>query len=209
METKKCNACWIEYELSTDFFYKDKQNKDLLTNRCKTCCKNKKTCKEMIQKKLVDISNWKHVEKKCSVCWVLLLLNWDNFPRDKTKTFWFSSACRSCRKKQATDSLKKNRWKVKFNYIDEKSYWFVYILKCNEFYKIWHTQDTITLYERIRQIQTWNPYEIKKIHTIETKDRFKLEQKLHKKFKHKHIRWEWFELIDCDIEDILNYKSEV
>jgi len=76
---------------------------------------------------------------------------------------------------------------------------FVYVIKCNDFYKIGRTNN---VQKRLSGMQTGNPYELELILSIKTNSPFTLETSLHTKFKDKLIRGEWFKLSDKDLKII-------
>ena len=67
----------------------------------------------------------------------------------------------------------------------------VYIAKCQNLYKIGKADNPI---ERIKQLQTGNPFKITLVCVIPTINSFELEQLLHKKFKQYHHYGEWYKL---------------
>ena len=77
----------------------------------------------------------------------------------------------------------------------------VYLLKIENKpqYKIGVTNN---LNRRLKQISPKMPFELKVIHTIKDNQIYKLEEKLHNKFKDKKIKGEWFKLNDNDVNYI-------
>lgn len=50
--------------------------------------------------------------------------------------------------------------------------------------------------KRLKGLQTGNPRELKILYSFFTEWPYVVEAKLHKKYKHKHIRCEWFDILD-------------
>jgi len=80
---------------------------------------------------------------------------------------------------------------------------YIYILKCNNFYKIGIASN---VKERIRQLQTGNPYpiEVKNVFEVEEKWIGKFEQRLHNFAKDMNIQGEWFELSDNYLNGVIS-----
>jgi len=82
----------------------------------------------------------------------------------------------------------------------------VYLLRIvnddKSLYKIGFTSESV--YDRIRNIQTGCPYEIRLIDTYKSEYSRKIERTLHNMFSHKQTFGEWFEL-DCI--DEFNFKE--
>jgi len=76
---------------------------------------------------------------------------------------------------------------------------FVYLLKCDRYYKIGMSKSVT---DRIKQLSTQPPFDIELLHTIQTNDMYGLESTLHQKFSEKRKTGEWFNLDDSDIEYI-------
>lgn len=73
----------------------------------------------------------------------------------------------------------------------------IYLVKCNEFYKIGHAYDVIA---RFNNIKGANPYFVELIASKEFDDVKKMEEQLHEQYKNKKIKNEWFKL---SIEDVI------
>jgi hypothetical protein len=75
----------------------------------------------------------------------------------------------------------------------------VYFIKDSQsgYVKIGRTDDDISI--RLTQLQVGNPSELTVCKTIECNSR-EVEKKLHEQFADKHIRGEWFNITDVDIE---------
>jgi hypothetical protein len=80
---------------------------------------------------------------------------------------------------------------------------YVYILKCNEYYKI-----GIAVFpeRRIGELQVGNPYELEIVATYKfPKHRVSyMEKRLHRAFEHWNVRGEWFLLSDAKLGVIRN-----
>lgn len=76
----------------------------------------------------------------------------------------------------------------------------VYFIEMNEFIKIGFTTN---LDRRMEDLAHGHPYEINLIHHIEGS--FNTESDLHRKFKHLHVRGEWF----SKAPDLLQYIEEL
>lgn len=101
------------------------------------------------------------------------------------------------------DLLKQKKDLDKSNSSDDSNkFGFVYIIKdsVSNFYKI---GKTLNLKQRLNQLKTGNP-NISIIASKKTKKYSILEFHLHKKYKHKRIVCEWFNLDENDLEEIIN-----
>lgn len=79
----------------------------------------------------------------------------------------------------------------------------VYIIESSGLIKIGYSSD---FKKRIKSYKTHNNnLNILCVH--ETKDAFKIEEKLHKKYKGNRVNGEWFDLSIYDLYDILNYLN--
>lgn len=79
---------------------------------------------------------------------------------------------------------------------------YVYIIKecgLNKYYKIGKTS---TIQGRLNALETAMPYPMEIILIIVTSDYDALESELHRRFKHKRRKLEWFELDENDITRI-------
>lgn len=74
---------------------------------------------------------------------------------------------------------------------------WVYILQAGQYYKIGHSNKPTKRFEQLATLPPW-PTEI--IHTIQTKDKHRLEKELHSQFAEKRTNGEWFTLSDEDLE---------
>jgi hypothetical protein len=75
----------------------------------------------------------------------------------------------------------------------------LYVIRMNEFYKIGIARDLVA---RLRMIQTGTPYELEVIATYKLRDARAMESWLHKYFKDKRHRGEWYLLDDLDLDKI-------
>jgi Meiotically Up-regulated Gene 113 (MUG113) protein len=77
----------------------------------------------------------------------------------------------------------------------------VYIVKCNEFYKIGVADD---MKSRLINLQTGNPYPIE---LIKTYDVPWVEKEVHEilKMANLHVRNEWFAMNDATLKTIMEY----
>jgi hypothetical protein len=75
---------------------------------------------------------------------------------------------------------------------------YIYVIKCNEYYKIGSSRDGVE--KRLNGMQTGNPYELLIVAKYCVTDYLQAEALLHKYFKDKRVRGEWFKL---DKEDLI------
>jgi hypothetical protein len=68
---------------------------------------------------------------------------------------------------------------------------FVYVIKCNEFYKIGIGKEPI---KRLSCMQVGSPYELTLVKAIPSANPSQDEERLHDVFNPFHVRGEWFEL---------------
>ena len=78
----------------------------------------------------------------------------------------------------------------------------LYIIQCNSFYKIGVCTD---IKKRLVGLQCGNPYELNLYRLYYIKNAKKIEGEIHKKYKDKNIRLEWFDLTEEELKDIDNY----
>lgn len=86
---------------------------------------------------------------------------------------------------------------------------YVYVVKCQEYYKIGRTG--LDVNNRIKQLQVSNPHELQLVLHGGTDNPSDLELSLHEYFKDKHHRGEWYKLGDEDLvtlEDIINAYND-
>lgn len=79
---------------------------------------------------------------------------------------------------------------------------YIYVLKCNEYYKIGKT--TVGMKERLNGLKTSIPYDysVKFLFGFDVLNVSRLEKNLHRNFIKKHIRGEWFLLNENELEDL-------
>lgn len=77
----------------------------------------------------------------------------------------------------------------------------VYIVKCEEYYKVGKSRAGIK--KRIASLQIGNPKPLEVVLLIRSSDIDSLEAKLHNRFANKWLRGEWFKLEQSDIDYLL------
>jgi hypothetical protein len=83
----------------------------------------------------------------------------------------------------------------------------VYLIGDNEGrYKIGCTKHPV---ERLKQLQTANPSDLKIICTVSVKNDFMVERTLHRQFAEKNINGEWFVLDSDDIDNFTESASKI
>jgi len=81
--------------------------------------------------------------------------------------------------------------------------WYIYLIQDHTWItKIWMTKN---IKNRVLNYKTENPYWINVIYTFEHTDYIEIEKELHKMMHNKCVRWEWFNLDDNDISQIILY----
>ena len=76
----------------------------------------------------------------------------------------------------------------------------VYIAECLGKYKIgWSSNLPL----RIQELDKSCPYVVRLIHSFESPTPKTTEHKLHKKYKHRHIKHEWYRLTQEDLKEII------
>lgn len=81
---------------------------------------------------------------------------------------------------------------------------FVYLLCDGEKFKIGMTKKK-DINQRIKELQTGNPYEIWLHSYYETEYPLKIEKMMHAKHTSSNIKNEWF---DLTVQEVLNFKNE-
>lgn len=81
----------------------------------------------------------------------------------------------------------------------------LYILKCQNVYKIGITTTTVT--RRVKSLQTGNAYKITRYWSKKCSNYVQMEKYFHRKFAKKRLLGEWFALDDNDLEFIKNCKK--
>jgi len=79
----------------------------------------------------------------------------------------------------------------------------LYVIKCNEFYKIGMTSDLVEY--RMKYMQIGNPYQLEIIASYKGNNIPSKEKYLHKMFFKKREHGEWFKLNEIDLEVIESY----
>lgn len=85
----------------------------------------------------------------------------------------------------------------------------IYFISDGEYTKIGYTkEESIGLYmNRLKQLQTANPKKLEIVGLIMKKDS-SFEKRLHKGFSKYHVRGEWFDLSQYDLDGFLNRLYE-
>lgn len=133
--------------------------------------------------------------RKCFVCKDIKPLDKEHFYKNSSRKCGFDTRCKIC------SNERKRRYTRKYN-VDYK--WYVYIIKCEDNYKIGVTKHD-DIKKRIDDMQCGNPYKLELYKMYYIDDMFKSENILHKHFKHKLIRWERYKLDFTDITYINIY----
>ena len=81
---------------------------------------------------------------------------------------------------------------------------FVYLLCDGEKFKIGMTKKK-DINQRIKELQTGNPYEIWLYSYYETEYPLKIEKMMHAKHTSSNVKNEWF---DLTVQEVLNFKNE-
>jgi len=81
---------------------------------------------------------------------------------------------------------------------------FVYLLCDGEKFKIGMTKKKY-INQRIKELQTGNPYEIWLHSYYETEYPLKIEKMMHAKHTSSNVKNEWF---DLTVQEVLNFKNE-
>jgi hypothetical protein len=76
---------------------------------------------------------------------------------------------------------------------------YVYLLKCQDYYKIGIATD---VQKRISGMQTGSPYPISLVASVQVDNPLSLEKELHAMYSSRHHRGEWFALTEEDVEAI-------
>ena len=107
--------------------------------------------------------------------------------------------------KRKTAKFCSDKCRVAFSRVSDtanKQMGFVYLLKCGEFYKIGQTQTSV--FQRIKIMETGNPYPISIVFVGKVINSIELERALHKCFGPTRKSGEWFSLTDEDIRSVIN-----
>jgi len=79
---------------------------------------------------------------------------------------------------------------------------FVYLITDGNYFKIGYT--TKKLEYRLKELQVGNPSQLSIIHFHKTFNFIKIEYLLHRRFHHKHILGEWFDLTTDDTDNFIS-----
>ena len=86
------------------------------------------------------------------------------------------------------------------------AYGLVYLIEGLPLYKIGRTRN---LPKRLNDLQASSPAPLKVLCILQTVCMQKLEQQLHRKYKHKRIHGEWFRLSESDINEIMAHPLRI
>jgi len=94
---------------------------------------------------------------------------------------------------------------------EKKNIGYVYLIKCNKYYKIGKTFD---INERFNAIKAGIPYRVYLWHYEVVHNMHAVESTLHRIYKTKRIKGEWFKLNDLDVFNVIrelikNQESEI
>ena len=155
--------------------------------------------------------------KKCPKCGVDKRKS--EYHKNKNYKDGLASRCKSCVKKDLADYRKKNPEKIRKKKakayardkleISKKRKAKVrakpkrntntYLLECEGFLKIGVAND---VYQRVRHIQTGNPFEVKVLAVVDAN----IELHMHDKFSHLRSRGEWFYGCDAIVEEFMKWS---
>lgn len=81
----------------------------------------------------------------------------------------------------------------------------IYFITDGTYTKVGYTSSTFDgrYIKRIKQLQTANPNKLELLGVIANGD-IKMEKKIHKKLKDRHVRGEWFDLNGYNLDKVLN-----
>jgi len=78
----------------------------------------------------------------------------------------------------------------------------IYIIKCQKYYKIGKSYDA---YQRMKNIELSSPFKLEMVYHAEVNDAHKLEKKIHRKFRNKRVKGEWFELNKDEVKAVIKW----
>jgi len=85
---------------------------------------------------------------------------------------------------------------------------YIYLIKSgDDGYKIGFTKKDA--FQRLNELSTGNPNELELIHVLKTDFDFKMERTLHRFYKIKNIKNEWFDLTEEDVNNFPNIFYEI
>ena len=96
-----------------------------------------------------------------------------------------------------------NKYLLRYATKTDRESTFVYLMECNGFYKIGFASKPK---KRKALFQTGNPHKITLVavsYPLERTDAEETEDALHRIFKHKHVRGEWFDLDETSLRFVL------
>ena len=96
--------------------------------------------------------------------------------------------------------------KILNDYFKEYSGRYLYLLRCNKYYKIGISS---SLEQRIDYLQIGNPYEIDLLMAVKIGNSLESEKLLHERFSHRRVRGEWFELDTKELEEVKDLMCRV
>lgn len=77
---------------------------------------------------------------------------------------------------------------------------YVYIVRCNEFYKVGIAHE---IKARLSSLQIGNPYKVELMYAFRCNYPRQIEQAIHEMLEDNHIRGEWFELDTDALMDLM------
>lgn len=89
-----------------------------------------------------------------------------------------------------------------YNEIIKKPAYGVYIIRCENHYKIGVSKNPHT---RIRKMKTGSPLQFNIEHFSMNENAFLIEKELHNIYKEKRVTGEWFDLSDKDVKQAIDY----
>lgn len=141
----------------------------------------------------------KQGKRKCYWCKNIFELTEEFFYKQKSNATWLSYRCIWCEKIRNITRNRLFRW----THTPKAIYsWCVYVLKCNDYYKIWCCKSK-DVTRRLKEIIPMCPIQITIHKILHSEDVYKLENYYHRKFKSKRVHFEWFLLNDDDIKAIV------
>ena len=84
---------------------------------------------------------------------------------------------------------------------------YVYLFYDGSYYKIGHTNREPK--KRLEEVQIYNPNKLHLINSHKTINYKKIEYLLHRRYSHKNIRGEWFDLSDDEVDNFSNKCKEL
>ena len=86
---------------------------------------------------------------------------------------------------------------------------YVYVIHCEgtTFYKIGISKKNYN--DRLYNLQIGCPFELEMIYVSHSDDHRRLEKELHKKFKDKCVRGEWFDLDEASLDTLIKYLEDI